>query len=62
MATKTAGASKPQRRKAAPKAAATKRTNGAKRRPNWKRLLEQNLILEGYSKAEAKELVALSAK
>jgi hypothetical protein len=37
---------------------------GAKRsgrRQGWKKALERNLILVGYSPAEAKELVALAA-
>jgi hypothetical protein len=28
---------------------------------NWKKVLERNLIREGYSPVEAKELVAISA-
>jgi hypothetical protein len=41
-----------------------RKTVGAKRsvrRESWKKVLERNLILEGLSPAEAKELVALSA-
>jgi hypothetical protein len=39
-------------------------TAGAKRsgrRESWKKVLERNLILEGLSPAEAKELVKISA-
>lgn len=43
-----------------------RKTAGAKppvrRRESWKKVLEQNLILEGISPAEAKELVALAAE
>jgi hypothetical protein len=46
-------------RKPARKVVATKRTG---RREGWKKVLERNLILEGYSPAEAKELVAISAE
>ena len=42
--------------KAAP--AGVKRTG---RRVSWKKALERNLILVGYSPAEAKELVEISA-
>jgi hypothetical protein len=40
------------------------KTAGAKRsgrRESWKRVLERNLVLEGLSPAEAKELVKISA-
>jgi hypothetical protein len=46
------------------KAAPVRKTAGAKRsgrRESWKKVLERNLILEGLSPAEAKELVALAA-
>jgi hypothetical protein len=41
-----------------------RKTVGAKqsgRRESWKKVFERNLIREGFSPAEAKELVALSA-
>jgi len=47
------------RRKPARKSVAAKRSG---RRESWKKVLERNLILEGLSPAEAKELVAISAE
>ena len=46
------------RRKPARKSAEAKRPA---RRESWKKVLERNLILEGLSPAEAKELVRISA-
>lgn len=43
---------------------AVRKVAGAKRsvrRESWKKVLERNLILEGLSPAEAKELVKISA-
>jgi hypothetical protein len=43
---------------------AVRKTAGAQRsvrRESWKKVLERNLILEGLSPAEAKELVKISA-
>lgn len=59
MAKKTATTNTAQQRRPARKAAPAKRTG---RREGWKKVLERNLILEGYSPAEAKELVAISAE
>jgi len=59
MARKPAATNGTHRRKPAPKAAAAQRTG---RREGWKKVLERNLILEGLSPAEAKELVAISAE
>lgn len=56
------------RKNGSPKRAPVRKTVGAKQSDDgttsrgWKKALERNLILEGYSRAEAKELVALSAK
>jgi hypothetical protein len=50
--------------KASRKAAPTRKTSTVKRsgrRESWKKALERNLILVGYSPAEAKELVDLAA-
>ena len=44
--------------------ASTARRTAAKRsgrRESWKKVLERNLVREGFSPAEAKELVAISA-
>lgn len=61
MASKTAAANGSRQRAPARKAAVAK--PGKKKDPRyWKKALERNLILEGYSPAEAKELVAISAK
>ena len=59
MAKKTAATNGTHRRKSARKTVAAKRTG---RREGWKKVLERNLILEGLSPAEAKELVAISAE
>ena len=60
MANKTAPKNGSRRRAPARKTVAAKKS----RRPDpryWKRAFERNLIREGFSKAEAKELVALAA-
>lgn len=59
MAIKTAATNGKHTRKPAGKAVGAKRTS---RREGWKKVLERNLILEGYSPTEAKELVAISAE
>lgn len=59
MASKTAATNGTKRRKPAHKPVAAKRSG---RRESWKKVLERNLILEGISPAEAKELVALAAE
>ena len=59
MASKTATTNGTHRPKPARKSAGTKRSA---RRESWKKVLERNLILEGISPAEAKELVALAAE
>ena len=59
MARKTAASNGTHRRKPARKSAGAKRSA---RRESWKKVLERNLILEGLSPAEAKELVAISAE
>ena len=58
MATRTAQTKSQKGRTTASKSAAAKKP----RRPSWKKVLEKNLILEGLSPAEARELVALSAE
>jgi hypothetical protein len=58
MAGKTAATNGTHRRKPARKSVATKRPS---RRESWKKVLERNLILEGLSPADAKELVRISA-
>jgi len=59
MAGKTAAKNGKNRRKTARKPVVAKRSG---RRESWKKVLERNLILEGFSPAEAKELVALAAE
>jgi hypothetical protein len=59
MASKAAATNGTKRRKPAPKPVVTKRSG---RRESWKKVLERNLILEGISPAEAKELVRISAE
>ena len=59
MARKTATTNGSQRTKPARKSVGAKRSG---RRESWKKVLERNLILEGISPAEAKELVAISAE
>ena len=59
MASRTAVTNGTKRRKPAPKTVAAKRSG---RRESWKKILERNLILEGISPVEAKELVALAAE
>jgi hypothetical protein len=59
MASKTAATNGSHRRKPARKPVGEKRSG---RRETWKKVLERNLILEGISPAEAKELVALAAE
>jgi hypothetical protein len=59
MARKATATNGTHRRKPAPKSAGVKRSD---RRESWKKVLERNLILEGISPAEAKELVALAAE
>jgi hypothetical protein len=58
MANKTAGTNRSRRRTPARKTISVKRSV---RRESWKKVLERNLIREGFSPAEAKELVAISA-
>jgi hypothetical protein len=61
MASKTAQANGAGRRSTARKTISAKKP----RRPDpryWKKALERNLMLEGFSRAEAKELVALAAE
>jgi hypothetical protein len=58
MVSKTAATNGTHRRKLARNPVAAKRPA---RRESWKKILERNLILEGLSPAEAKELVALAA-
>jgi len=62
MATKTAAKIGSRRRTPARKTAAAKKSRRAPDPRYWKRAFERNLIRVGFSKAEAKELVALSAK
>lgn len=57
-AQKTAPSNGTRRVSAARRTVAQKRSG---RRENWKKALERNLILVGYSPAEAKELVELAA-
>ena len=60
MATKKTAVTKGSR-----KHSPVRKTAGAKqsgRREGWKKVLERNLILEGLSPAEAKELVKISAE
>ena len=60
MARKTAAATNGTHQpKPARKSAGAKRSG---RREGWKKVLERNLILEGISPSEAKELVALAAE
>jgi hypothetical protein len=61
MASKTAKTNGTRPSSTARKTASAKKP----RRPDpryWKRALERNLMLEGYSRAEAKELVRISAE
>ena len=56
---------KTAQRKASLKTASADKTSTVKRpfrREGWKKVLERNLILEGLSPAEAKELVKISAE
>jgi hypothetical protein len=57
MPNKTAATNGTRRRSPSRKSGAKPRA----RRESWKKVLERNLILEGLSPAEAKELVALAA-
>ena len=59
MASKTAATNGSHRRKPGHKVVGAKRSG---RRESWKKVLERNLVLEGISPAEAKELVALAAE
>ena len=59
MARKIASTNGTHRRKPARKSVVAK---PSVRRESWKKVLERNLILEGISPAEAKELVALAAE
>jgi hypothetical protein len=59
MARKPAATNGTHRRKPVRKPVAARRSG---RRESWKKVLERNLILEGLSPAEAKELVAISAE
>jgi len=55
---------KTTRTKASHQRSQVNKTAGARRsgrRESWKKVLERNLILEGLSPAEAKELVKISA-
>lgn len=61
MANKTAATNGSRRRTPARKTVGTKQSRRAPDRRYWKKALERNLIREGYSPAEAKELVAISA-
>ena len=63
MAKKTTATTTPRRRSQARKAQSftARRSARTVARPHWKQVLERNLIREGYSPDEAKELVALSA-
>lgn len=58
MARKPATTNGTHRRKLARKTAA----KPSVRRESWKKALERNLILVGYSPVEAKELVEISAE
>ena len=58
MAKKTAPTNGAHRRKPARKAAGAK---PSVRREGWKKVFERYLVKEGYSPAEAKELVEISA-
>jgi hypothetical protein len=60
MASKTAATNGTHRKGPVRKTAGAKRP--VRRRESWKKVLERNLILEGISPAEAKELVALAAE
>ena len=58
MTSKTVAAKGTRPRKLARKSAGAKRSI---RRESWKKALERNLLREGFSPAEAKELVEISA-
>ena len=58
MASKTAATNGTHRRKPARKSVGAKRSG---RRESWKKVFERYLVQEGYSPAEAKELVEISA-
>jgi hypothetical protein len=58
MAGKIAATNGTHRRKPARKSVGTKRSG---RRESWKKVFERYLVEEGYSPAEAKELVEISA-
>jgi len=55
MASKTAATNGTHRRSPARKSGVAKRPP---RRESWKKVFERNLVREGYSPAEAKEIVA----
>jgi len=55
MASKTAATNGKHRRSPARKSDGAKRSA---RRESWKKVFERNLVREGYSPAEAKEIVA----
>ena len=55
MASKTAATNGTHRRSPARKSVGAKRSA---RRESWKKVFERNLVREGYSPAEAKEIVA----
>jgi hypothetical protein len=61
MANKTARTNGSRRRAPARKTVGASKTRRAPDPRYWKKALERNLIREGYSRAEAKELVAISA-
>ena len=58
MANKTAPSNGSRRRTPARKTVGVQRSG---RRESWKKVLERNLVREGFSPTEAKELVAISA-
>ena len=55
MASKAATTNGPRRRSPARKSVGAKQPA---RRESWKKVFERNLVREGYSPAEAKEIVA----
>jgi hypothetical protein len=61
MASKAAQTNGSHRRGPARKTVGAKPSRCATTSRSWRKVLERNLIREGYSPAEAKELVAISA-
>jgi hypothetical protein len=59
MGSKTTTTTKSTQRRKTTRKSATAKKSG--RRDSWKKVFERYLVQEGYSPAEAKELVELSA-